>query len=82
MPSFWLSFCDPELPTGEQFLGCAIIDADNFVCAVRRAHELGINPGGEVAGGDLVPGHPYTTEHKNRLFATREEAERLASLNA
>jgi hypothetical protein len=25
---FWLSFRDPDLPTGHSFLGVAIVDAD------------------------------------------------------
>ncbi len=24
--TWWLSFCDPDLPTGQQFLGVAIVD--------------------------------------------------------
>lgn len=45
---WWLSFADPELPEGTQFLGAAIIKASNFLEAVRVSHILGINPGGEV----------------------------------
>lgn len=79
--TWWLSFCDSDRPTGEQFLGVAIIDvtdedaADNrdevdrrraqfnqpppgedeeyvyyLAAAIRMAHLLGCNPGGEVAG--------------------------------
>jgi len=36
--TFWLSFCDPDRPAGEQFLGVCIVqvtDADRIV-----AHEL------------------------------------------
>jgi hypothetical protein len=46
----WLSFCDDELPKGSQFLGVCIVEAHNFVDAVRKAHALDINPGGEVRG--------------------------------
>jgi len=52
--TFWLSFCDPTRPTGEQFLGVCIVDvtqedADealldvvlNFPCAQEGAHWIG-----------------------------------------
>lgn len=58
---WWLSFCDPDKPEGERFLGAAIINVENdvedddlgFLAAVHRAHRLGLNPGGEVAGVTL-----------------------------
>ncbi len=53
MTMWWLSFCDPDAPTGEQFLGACIVDAVDEITAVRVAHILGINPGGEVAFQDL-----------------------------
>lgn len=46
----WLSFCDDRLPKGSQFLGACIIEEANFQDAVKKAHALGINPGGEVMG--------------------------------
>ena len=51
---FWLSFADPNLPKGAQFLGASIIRASHFLEAVKVAHALGINPGGECKGV-LVP---------------------------
>lgn len=45
---WWLSFADGSLPAGEQFLGVAIVRARGPSLAIHRAHELGINPGGEV----------------------------------
>lgn len=58
---FWLSFADPERPTGTQFLGACMVEADSPIAAVKTAHALGINPGGEVmileqAPADVV--HP------------------------
>ncbi len=49
----YLSFADPTRPTGTQFLGAALVRADGFGAAILRAHALGINPGGEVLGGQL-----------------------------
>jgi hypothetical protein len=45
---WWLSFADPELPSGQQFLGAAIVRGRTVLDAVMRAHSLGCNPGGEV----------------------------------
>lgn len=62
MAQHYLSFADPDLPEGTQFLGAAIVESDaalGFVGAVTVAHMLGINPGGEVMGialpDDWVP---------------------------
>jgi hypothetical protein len=71
--TFWLSFADPGRPKGTQFLGVAIVNADDFLAAVRKAHALGINPGGEVQGFEtpLLPAAKYL----DRLL-TKEEAEK------
>ena len=45
---FWLSFCDADRPAGTQFLGACLVEAEADLLAVARAHDLGINPGGEV----------------------------------
>lgn len=45
---YWLSFADGALPKGRQFLGACIVRAASNLDAVRVAHRLGINPGGEV----------------------------------
>ncbi len=44
----WLSFAGEE-----GFLGAAIIEAEDFICAVMLAHRCGCNPGGEVKGQPL-----------------------------
>jgi hypothetical protein len=36
---FWLSFCDPDLPKGEQFLGACLIEV-----TAADAHEATIRP--------------------------------------
>lgn len=46
----WLSFCDPTKPEGEQFLGAAIVRAENLGDALTKSWKKGCNPGGEVAG--------------------------------
>ena len=51
---YWLSFCDPDRPRGQQFLGACIVevseerDAMGESLAVVKAHRMGCNPGGEV----------------------------------
>jgi hypothetical protein len=45
---FYMSFADPKLPTGTQFLGGCYVQADSLSDAVTRSHVLGINPGGEI----------------------------------
>lgn len=45
---YWLSFVDPSLQKGEQFLGVAIVRGYHIIEAVASTHRQGINPGGEV----------------------------------
>lgn len=54
----YLSFADPERPTGTQFLGAVIVEAPDFITAVMLSHALGINPGGEVVGA-AFPEHVH-----------------------
>jgi hypothetical protein len=71
MTTFWLTFSDPDASSDKRFLGVAIFDMDESrrrLTAseiVRRAHKLGINPGGQVLVQE-VEGIP--DEHKNRLI--------------
>jgi len=71
---WWLSFCDPDKPKGTQFLGVAIVVAQNFGAAVLTAGLAGCNPGGEVEGylfnSDACPVdvEPYL----NRLMSKTE----------
>jgi hypothetical protein len=53
----WLSFCDPEKPKGEQFLGACVVMGHNVGVASMIAHVLGCNPGGEVAGCPIPDEH-------------------------
>lgn len=67
----WLSFCDPDKPTGTQFLGACIVEADNFGDAIVIAHILKINLGGEVKGCKFICGDTLTVplEYMNRLLS-------------
>jgi hypothetical protein len=71
MTTFWLAFSDPDARSDKRFLGVAIFDMDGSARRrtvpeiVRRAHELGINPGGQVSVQE-VEGIP--DEYKNRLI--------------
>jgi hypothetical protein len=62
---YWLSFCDTRRQKGTQFLGAAIVeivdrqmnpaDEPEILSALRIAHRLGCNPGGEVQGCVIPP---------------------------
>lgn len=55
MKRWWLSFCDPKRPEGEQFLGLAIVEAADVTTCTRVAWARGINPGGEVQMMEIEP---------------------------
>jgi hypothetical protein len=79
--TWWLSFADPDLQPGMQFLGVLIVDmpdGSDVNLAAIRAHEMGLNPGGEVAGC-IVDGSRFAPEHRKRLLL-RAEAEALATI--
>lgn len=57
---WYISFCDPDRPEGEQFLGAAIVKAPSLHHAITVSHLTGCNPGGEAVvfgpiGGKLPP---------------------------
>lgn len=73
---WWLSFADPALPEGKQFKGVVIVRGRGIATATLVASSLGINPGGEVQGYELIeepPDYSYTnrllTRHDARAFA-------------
>lgn len=71
---WWLSFCDPELPEGSQFMGACMVPGRGFANAVRVAHALGLNPGGECQGHPVDPAR--VQEVPNRwLFRRLSRAE-------
>lgn len=53
MTRWWISFCDPRRPCGDQFLGLCIVQAVDEVSALKVAWALGINPGHEAAFMDI-----------------------------
>lgn len=71
MTTFWLSFSDPDAPSDKRFLGVAIFDMDesggllSTPEIVRRASELGINPGGQVSVQEV---ESIPDNYKNRLI--------------
>lgn len=80
MAWFWLSFADPERPTGEQFLGVAIVEAPSLWLAGIAAAGQGVNPGGECRLWELpgeIPGFA------GRLLVEKDEVQAAnAALNA
>jgi hypothetical protein len=76
----WLSFCDPDKPTGTQFLGACIVRAHDMLAAVALAHILGINPGGEVAGVEFDDDAPVPEIYVNKLMDKQTIAELEAAM--
>jgi len=73
MPCFWLSFADADKPPGTQFLGAALVEAKDFLSAVKAARVYGCNPGGEVQGVELDSALYYVPEsYQNRLMSESE----------
>lgn len=68
---FYLSFADAT------FLGACIVQANDFLMAVRVAHMLGINPGGEVRGHEIPEGAVYDPKYRNRLLSRIDLQEML-----
>ena len=88
-PWWWLSFCDPDLPEGQAFSGVVLVQAPDFLEAVRFAHRLGINPGGEVAGWKYPPEDPpppeafrYRLLQQADIIALQGEAHTVGEANA
>lgn len=69
---WWLSFADPDLPPGTQFLGVVILNAPDFMSAVLLSHALKLNPGGEVQGVELPIPNPLRAQDFNRLLSRDE----------
>jgi hypothetical protein len=74
MTTFWLTFNDPQASSDKRFLGVAIFDMDesagrlSIQQIVRRAWQLGINPGGAVFVRDVTGDHRILDKHKNKLI--------------
>jgi hypothetical protein len=78
MAWWWMSFADPEMPKGRQFLGGLLIEADDEHEMLLRSHALGLNPGGEISFFRVPPQFEerVTPDLTYRLLS-REECERI-----
>ena len=82
MTTFWLTFSDPDASSDKRFLGVAIFDMDesegelDVAEIVRRAHELGINPGGQVLVQEV---EAIPDQYKNQLITDDELLLKLGS---
>lgn len=67
--SYWyLSFADDNRGG---FLGACVVEGFDIVSATIRAHELGINPGGQVLG--LPMPHEHEDDYPHDRLLKREE---------
>ena len=74
MTWWYLSFADPDLPRGSQWLGGIYVEASGFLHAIAKAHELKANPGGCVKGWELPPERlRVLPEFTNRLLTSKED---------
>lgn len=83
-PEWWyLSFTDPDvepadppMPGGPSWLGACYVEAPNEVMAIRRSHEVGCNPGGEVLLMGPLPREAFErlvpVDHRDRLLTQAE----------
>lgn len=69
---WWLSFCDPAKPTGEQFLGVCIVKGGGAWEAIQNAWAMKINPGGEVQSLQIPEEHLPDPKYHNRLMSKAE----------
>jgi hypothetical protein len=72
MSLWWLSFADWRGP-----LGATIVRAHSFPEAVRVAHLLGVNPGGQVCGAEVPADLATMFEGYTERALSREDLERL-----
>ncbi len=75
MKTFWMSFADPDKPSGSQFLGVALVDANSLPEAMTISHMSGCNPGGEIHFVE------FTDDMLNRIPEDRRTAMDAAPRN-
>lgn len=63
---FYLSFAE------EEFHGACIVEANDIVTAVKVAHALEINPGGQVRGHQIPEDAIYDPKYRNRLLSKKD----------
>lgn len=73
LEQWWLSFCDPNLPEGTQFLGAVCIDARGVADATHRVNMMGLNLGGEIMFVKIPDGKRVREDYCNRVL-NKEEA--------
>lgn len=83
MTTFWIAFTDPEAELADKrFLGVAIFDMDesegrlSTAEIIKRAGDLGLNPGGAVSVQRVGP---VPDEYKNKLITDDALLLRLGS---
>jgi rRNA maturation protein Nop10 len=69
---WWLSFCDPSLPKGKQFIGAVIVHARDFNEALTDCTIHECNPHGEVKGVPIPLGHPIDDKWKYRILKRKD----------
>ncbi|MGF6641841.1 hypothetical protein [Paraburkholderia sp. MM6662-R1] len=78
---YWLSFADPTLPSGNQFLGVVVMRARSFGAAIENAWRYGVNPGGEVMGSVIPAEYESVVPKTSRgRLLSRAESEALLSM--
>ena len=78
MAYYWMSFCDPHAPKGEQFLGVAIVEAADEASAVLVSGLHGCNPGGEIGILEILPEQcPVSIAAVKNKLHSRADLERL-----
>lgn len=60
---YWMSFVDDSKPKGTKNLGACVVEANDPKEAVVVSHELGCNPGGEVALAPIP--EEYRSQYKD-----------------
>jgi hypothetical protein len=72
-PGWWyLSFVSDD----DVFLGVAIVQGQGLITAVRRAHRLKINPGGQLMGLE-IPDISLVPEEARERLLSKADLERL-----
>lgn len=71
----WMSFCDTDKPSGEQFLGVIITKTLGIGHAMQKTHELGINPGGQIASWEWEDAFKVINPEDFDRLLSKEELE-------
>ncbi len=75
MSLWYLSFAGDE-----GWRGAAYVEASSLEHAIRRAHELGCNPGGEVFGGEAPDDIFVADAYRNRVLSLDDLREHARSI--